>query len=378
MHFHKNNGVTHISEGFKDDAPEQATVLVVDDSQPVVALLQKLLTSAGHTCQTALSAEEAQERLQERSFDLVLSDLNMPGKSGIELIEDISKNHPETATILVTGEDDPELGRLAFRLGAFGYVVKPFNNTQLIINVTNALIRRKLTIENRNYQNKLEQAVLNNTKELLNTIYRLELTQKKVRLSQEETIYRLAKAAEFRDNETAMHIQRMSRYCEMLANHAGLDDERVELIRTASPMHDIGKIGINDLILLKAGKLTEEEYEVMKRHPEIGCRILSGSESELLNLGATIALTHHEKYDGTGYPKGIAGEDIPLEGRITAIGDVFDALTTKRVYKPAYSIDKTIEMMKDWRGTHFDPWLLDLFIDNMPDVLTIKSFYADK
>lgn len=357
----------------------RASVLAVDDSEMVIQLIRDLLEPNGYACDVAINANEAREKLEHGTYDLVLTDINMPpGDSGLELVQHVVKHYPETATIIITAIDNPETGNLALELGAYGYVIKPFNNTELLINVSNALIRRKLTIANRNYSARLKREVVDRTKELMTTIQRLERTDKQLRLSQRETIHRLAKAAEFRDNETAQHINRMSLYCDLLGRQLGLDDDRCELLLAASPMHDIGKIGTNDSILLKKGRHTEEEFEIMKQHAEIGYRILSGSESELLNMGAMIAWTHHEKYDGTGYPRGLTGEDIPLEGRITAVADVFDALTSKRVYKPAWSLEDAIELMSGQRGAHFDPELVDLFLESMPHVLVIKARFPDQ
>ena len=363
----------------EDLSVPKAVVLVVDDSQMVTQLICALLRPKGYACDVAMNMDEAQSYLESKTYDLILTDVNMPpGDSGLELIRHVAVEYPETAAIIVTAIDDPETGKMALELGAYGYVIKPFNNTELLINISNALIRRKLTIENRNHSLRLKQEVVERTKELMTTIHRLESTYKQLRLSQEETIHRLAKAAEFRDNETAQHINRMSRYCELLGRQLGLDDERCELLLAASPMHDIGKIGTTDSILLKDGKHTEQEFEIMKQHSEIGYRILSGSESELLNVGAMIALTHHEKYDGSGYPRGLAGEDIPLEGRITAVADVFDALTSKRIYKPAWKLEDAVSFMREQRGCHFDPELVDVFLESLPHALVIKERFADE
>jgi putative two-component system response regulator len=223
----------------------------------------------------------------------------------------------------------------------------------------------------------LELTVLERTAALRHAIDSLERTEKELRLSREETIQRLAIAAEYRDGATAQHIQRMSQYCSLLARRYGLDSNRCELIRIASPMHDIGKIGTPDHILLKPGKFTPDEFKAIALHPEIGYRILSGSGAELLKLAATIAWTHHEKFDGSGYPRGLCGEVIPLEGRIAAIADTFDALTSKRVYKPAFPIDQAIDIMHKRRGKDFDPDLLDIFLNEMDEVLTIRNQYSD-
>jgi HD-GYP domain-containing protein (c-di-GMP phosphodiesterase class II)/signal transduction histidine kinase len=195
--------------------------------------------------------------------------------------------------------------------------------------------------------------------------------------SREETIQRLARAAEFRDNETAEHNQRMSHYCKILAEGFGMSAEQCEKIRLASVMHDIGKIGISDLVLLKPGRFMDEELSLIKTHPEIGYRILSGSRSPLLELGAVIAFTHHEKYDGSGYPRQLAGVEIPVEGRIAAVADVFDALTSNRIYREAWSIDRTLELIVREKGAHFDPLFVDLFLESMDDVLQIKKRHAD-
>ncbi|MEK6525425.1 MAG: HD domain-containing phosphohydrolase, partial [Nitrospirota bacterium] len=312
----------------------------------------------------------ARSRLEEEQFALILCDVNMPGESGLQLIKYVINEHPDTAAVMVTGLDDPQLANIALEVGAYGYIIKPFESNEVLINVANALRRRRLEIDNTAHREKLEQTVLQRTAALRHALKRLELAA-------EETIRRLAIAAEFRDDETARHIQRMSLYCALLARRTGLDAERCELIRIASPMHDIGKIGTPDHILLKPGKFTPEEFQIITRHTDIGYRILFGSEAELLKLAATIAWTHHEKFDGTGYPRGLAGEAIPLEGRIAAIADAFDALTSKRVYKPAFPVEQATDLMRTHRGKQFDPSLLDVFLGSMDEVLAIRNQYAD-
>jgi diguanylate cyclase (GGDEF)-like protein len=207
--------------------------------------------------------------------------------------------------------------------------------------------------------------------ELLETVARLRKAESALQLSQAEAIRRLAFAAEFRNAETGRHTERMSGYCELLARKLELDEERCELIRLASALHDVGKIAIPDRILLKPGPLTESERRVIERHAEIGHRMLANSSSELLDIAATIALTHHERYDGTGYPRGLAGETIPLEGRIASVADVFDAITSNRVYRTALPLEKAIDVMREGRGTHFDPLVLDLFLEALADVRAI-------
>jgi putative two-component system response regulator len=356
---------------------EIPTILLVDDDPATLKLLGRVLESTGYLCSTASSAEDARKHLGEQTFSLVITDVEMPGDSGIDLLERVAVDYPDTATLMVTGMDDTDLAKRALHMGAYGYVIKPFEANEIVINVTNALRRRSLEIENRNHRERLEQMVKERTAELWNAITDLEHSQKDLRLSREETINRLALAAEFRDDETVRHTERMSRYCELIARLAGQDDQQCELLRTASVMHDVGKIGIPDGILLKPGTLTAEEAEIMRGHCEIGHKILSGSNWELLNLAAVIALSHHERLDGTGYPLGLAGNDIPFEGRIAAIADVFDALISHRVYRKAFTIGEAVEMMKAGRGTHFDPHLLDLFMGSLDQVLKIHETAVD-
>ena len=356
---------------------ENRNILIVDDEEPIRRLLGYLLEPHGYKVALAGEAREARQRMESGSYALVLCDVNMPGESGMDLIRHILTQYPSTAVIMITGLDSPVLANAALDMGAFGYVIKPFEANEVLINVANALRRRKLEIENAMHRENLEEVVRTRTIALQQALEWLERSEKELRLSREETIQRLAIAAEYRDSSTAQHIQRMSHYCELLARRYGLSPERCDLIRTASPMHDIGKIGTPDHVLLKPGKFTPEEFKVITQHTEIGYRILAGSDSELLKVAALIAWTHHERFDGTGYPSGLKGETIPLEGRITAIADNFDALTTQRVYKPAYDFDHAKELMLKERGKHFDPELLDIFFDSMEEITRIYDQFAD-
>jgi len=357
---------------------QAASILIVEDEDATRRLLGRLLEGYGYTCTLAGDAQEARRRLSEREFALILCDVNMPGESGLDLVRQVLKDYPQTAAVMVTGLDDPQLANVALESGAYGYILKPFETNEILINIANALRRRRLEIENQAHREHLEQMVRERTAELRLAVTRLEEAEQSLRLSQEETVQRLAIAAEFRDKGTAQHIKRMSHYSALLARRYGLEADHCELIRIASPMHDIGKIGTPDHILLKPGGFAPEEFSIMTRHTEIGYQILAGSDSALLQLAATIARTHHEKVDGSGYPKGLVGAAIPLEGRIVAIADAFDALTTKRVYKPAFSVDATTDIMTQQRGTHFDAALLDLFLGKMDEVLLIKNRYMDR
>lgn len=345
-------------------------ILIVDDELPIRELIAQIVSREGYPCTIASGFDEAVEQLNKNKFSLAISDIKMPGKNGIDLLGYITKNFQHLAVIMATAVDDRNVAIKTLEMGAYGYIIKPFERNELIINVANALRRLKLEIENQRYSDELEELVDERTE-------KLKLAEQEIRSSREETISRLAKAAEFRDNETAQHTIRMGYFCGTLAQKAGLDSEFCERIRLASPLHDVGKIGIPDTILLKPGKLDEEEFEVIKGHAEIGYRILAESKSELLNLGATIAYTHHEKFDGSGYPRQLAKDEIPIVGRIAAICDVFDALTSDRVYKAAMTTEESLEIMKKGRGSHFDPRIFDRFIEGMSDILDIKMKFAD-
>jgi putative two-component system response regulator len=339
--------------------PLREHILAVDDEQTILRLMTLLLADAGYRCTTAESAQEARRRLAETTFELALCDMTMPEESGLDLVRHLADEYPDTPVVMVTAIDDPELARAAVELGAYGYVVKPFTANVLLIAIANALNRRRLEIENRHHRERLAEIVLDRTAELRETVARLEESQQALQRSREETIRRLALAVEFRDGETGAHVERMSARCERIARRLGLPPERCELIRIASPLHDIGKIKIPDRILVTPDPLTPEDWEIVREHPEIGYKMLAGSGQELLELAATIALTHHERVDGSGYPRGLRGDEIPIEGRIAAVADVLDALTIDRVYQPARPVEEAMEILEAGRNTHFDAAVLD-------------------
>jgi len=347
-------------------------ILVVDDEEPIRTLLARILGLHGYDCVAVETAAEARAVLAEHEIALVLSDVRLPVESGFDLAGEIARSHPDTAVVMVTGVDDRDAAEQALAHGAYGYVLKPFRTNELLISVAGALRRRALELENRNHRERLEQTVLQRTAVLRETIASLERSEAEACRLREETVRRLAWAAEFRNGETGAHIVRMSLYCALLARLAGLDADHAEALLVASPLHDVGKIGIPDRILLKPGPLTPEERQVMEAHTEIGHRMLAGSNVELLDLAALLALTHHERVDGAGYPNGLTGDEIPLEARITAIADVFDALTSDRVYRPAFQPEEARELMLEGRGTQFDAGLLDLFFGAWGEVCAIR------
>ncbi len=346
-----------------------ALILVVDDDSAIRHSIARILERVGYSCTEASNPTEARFLSRVHEFALVTCDVNMPTGSGLALVADLRERDQDIAVLMVTGMDDRQVAATATELGAYGYIMKPFESNEMLIAVDNALRRRELEIEHRTHQERLELLVAERTADLTATVQRLSRAEEALRTSQEEAIRRLAQAVEFRDPATGAHLNRMSQTCELLAQRSGMGQERATLIRIASPMHDIGKIAVSDEILHKPGKLTPADWDEMRKHPLIGSEILSGSESELLQLGGLIALTHHERWDGSGYPHGLAGEAIPVEGRIVALADVFDALTSERPYKPAFEVDLALEVMRDERGRHFDPEYLDIFLAVVDEVV---------
>jgi putative two-component system response regulator len=352
------------------DGTARSAVLVVDDDAAIRHMIARILERSGYVCTEAADPGAALRVADERAVDLVMCDVHMPGGSGLRLVRDLRERHPDIAVLMVSGMDDRQTATLAIDSGAYGYIVKPFEANEILIAADNALRRRELEIENVAHRKHLELLVAERTADLTATVERLSRAEQALQASQEEAIRRLAHAAEFRDPTTGAHLNRMSRTCGLLAERSGLDKTRAEMIRIASPMHDIGKIGVSDEILRKPGKLTPGEWDEMRKHPMMGSEILAGSDSELLQIGGVIALTHHERWDGAGYPHRLEREEIPVEGRIVALADVFDALTSERPYKPAFEIDHAVGIMKEERGRHFDPDLLDIFLTLVDDVVS--------
>ncbi|MCU0236676.1 MAG: response regulator [Acidobacteria bacterium] len=339
-----------------------ARILVVDDEPGLSRLVAQLLTARGYANRICVSGAEAIAQLRSGEFDLVISDITMPGMSGIELLTAAKLEHPGIAFIMLTAIDDHATAVRALELGAFGYIVKPFEANELFINISNALRRRELELERDRYEERLEDEVRERTAE--------------IRAAQEQVILRLMSASGYRDEETGDHIRRMGEYAAVLARAAGWDAGATDEMRLAAPMHDIGKIGVADAILHKAGKLTPGEFAQIQEHSRIGFRILEGSGIPLLDLAGEIALHHHEKWDGSGYPDGLAGESIPEAARIVAICDVYDALVTDRVYRRAFSEEQALAIMSEGRGGHFDPRLFDIFLAKLPELREVRARFA--
>jgi putative two-component system response regulator len=334
-----------------------ATVLVVDDEPTTRKVIARWLGAAGFRCIQADNAAAALDWLEQLDVDLATMDVSMPGCSGVDLLAQVKQRRPETEVIMLTALGDTSTAIQAMSLGAYGYLIKPVEGEELVFQARKALERRQLLIERRQYTQTLEKKVREQMRLL--------------RHAHEETILCLLSASRYRDEETGGHIKRTGLHSELFAEVLGWSPEAVENIRLAAPMHDLGKIGIPDAILKKPGKLTAEEYEVMKTHTIIGAGMLEGSESAVLQMGRDIALCHHERWDGTGYPRGIAGSAIPESARILAIVDVFDALTHRRVYHEAVSEEEALTVMERGRGSHFDPFLFGVFLGLVPELRRI-------
>ncbi|MCK6263530.1 two-component system response regulator [Vibrio sp. ZSDE26] len=338
---------------------ERATLLIVDDTAENLDVLTGLFKT-DYQVKAAKSGKIAIKLAQMvPQPNLILLDIMMPELDGYQVCE-ILKSQPNTAhipIIFVTAKISPEDEIKGLSLGAVDYITKP---------ITPAVAMQRVQTQLALYNQK--QALYLKVKEQTS-----EINHSKI-----EMVKRLGRAAEYKDNETGMHVLRMSHYCHVLALACGMSLEDSDVLREAAPMHDIGKIGIPDAVLLKPGKLDAEEWEVMKTHVDIGVDILGDtSGSKLLKMAAQVAQSHHEKWDGSGYPQGLIGEQIPLVARIGAVADVFDALTSERPYKQPWSVDRTVELLIEEKGRHFEPDLVDLFIGNLEKILEIKNKFRD-
>jgi putative two-component system response regulator len=322
---------------------ERPRILIVDDEPANLKVMREVLGNQ-YRLSFAKSGDAALALVEKEPPKLILLDIMMPNMSGFEVCQ-LLKQNPATEhipVIFVTALADESDEFKGFEIGAVDYITKP---------ISPAIVRARVKTH-------------------------LSLVQaEQLKLAHVDLVHRLGCAAEYKDTDTGEHIVRMSKYSKILALAYGLTEQHAELLKQAAPMHDIGKIGIPDAILLKPGKLTAEEFEHMKQHAKIGAKILANSSSPLLQLAYILAMEHHEKWDGSGYPNGLKGEEISIEGRIVAIADVFDALTSKRPYKQAWSVDEAISHMREQAGKHFDPQLIALFEGQLDAVLAVYSAY---
>ncbi len=341
-----------------EKAANQPTVLVVDDVPENIDVLAGILRPE-YKVKVSLNGEKALGIAKSAPApDLILLDIMMPGIDGYEVCRRLKADLTtrKIPVIFVTAKGEVRDEALGFEVGGVDYITKPVSPP-----IVQARVRTHLALYDQ--ARALAGLVRKRTDALNDT--RLQV------------IRRLGRAAEFKDNETGLHVIRMSHYSRLLGLAAGLDEEQAEVLFSAAPMHDIGKIGIPDRILQKPGKLDADEWEIMKQHAEIGARIIGNHDSILLETARVIALTHHEKWNGRGYPEGLKGENIPLVGRIVAIADVFDALTSVRPYKRAWSVDESTNLLESESGEHFDPALVPKFLEVLPKVLEMKERYAE-
>ena len=343
-----------------------ARILVVDDNPDQLDLIAVMLSRQGYpNVELTSDPTSVASAYASRPYDLILLDMEMPVMNGIEVMRQL-KGELRGAfmpVIVLTAHEGADVRLLALQEGARDYISKPFVPTEFAHRIHNHLEVRMLYREREMQNEILEIKVAERTQEL--------------KESQAEILRRLAKAGEFRDTDTGNHVTRVSHSCRALARAAGMDEHGTEMIYMASPLHDIGKIGVADHILLKKGRLSEAEQVIMRQHVEYGVAMLGNHPAPVLQVACTIAQNHHEKWDGSGYPNALAGEAIPIEARIVALCDVFDALTSVRPYKVAWTVESAIEFLQHEAGQHFDPHLVGLFVKILPEILTIRERFGD-
>jgi len=343
-----------------------AAILVVDDKPVNLQIVRKILEKDGYTnIDTTVDPTQVLPLYDSSKYDLILLDIHMPVLNGFQVMEMLRDAHSDDylPILVLTADEDEETRHMALSSGARDFVKKPFDRVEVLLRSRNLIEVTMLYKEQRRSNIVLEEKVRERTKELYD--------------SQVKLIQCLGKAAEYKDTDTGMHVVRISKTCAIVAQALGLGEKEVEMIKHASPMHDVGKIGIPDRVLLKPGKLDGEDWEIMKNHTLLGANILAGAKSELVQVASNIARTHHEKWDGSGYPNGLKGEGIPLYTRIVSVCDVFDALVSRRPYKKAWSHESAMEFVQGQSGLSFDPKVVDCFESVLPEILQINEQYPD-
>jgi len=368
--------------------PRAGKIMIVDDEDANVALVRRHLKTQGYiNCVSTTDPAKAMSMMRAERPDVMLLDVAMPEITGLDILESMKADGTLNGiqVIVLTPSADTDTKLRALELGAADFLCKPIDHSDLIPRVRNSLVVRQYTSHMQHYAEELEAQVARRTAELA--------------ASRQEVIHCLARAAEFRDDDMGRHVLRVGRYAGIIGAHLGWKGQQLQMLEQAAQLHDVGKIGIPDAILMKPGKLTPEEYEIIQKHcgfgkqivdrvpnyesntlrthTTLGERILDVAESPILKMARRIALTHHEKWDGTGYPLGLVGEEIPIEGRITAVADVFDALSSRRPYKPAFPLEKCFGILIEGSGSHFDPRCVDAFFAGRDQIMDVRLEHSD-
>jgi putative two-component system response regulator len=357
------------------DSHSTPTILIVDDDALNRAVLEAMLAPLGYHLDFAVNGEDSLHKAKINPPDVILMDIAMPGMNGFGAVQALrdDPSTEQTPIVMVSALYGVDKRIEALRAGADDYLLKPVDMAELRMRVATLIKRKRHQDHEQRHMEQLRADLKEQSADLL-------AARKTIHNSSLEAIFRLVAAAEYRDDDTGQHIQRMSIYAAALAQRMGLPTDQVEMMAAAAQMHDIGKIGIPDSILRKPGKLDADEFEIMREHTTIGADLLKESELDMIRMAETIALMHHERWDGSGYPQGLKRTQIPIEGRIAAVADVFDALTSPRCYRVPSSFppDEALKMILEGRGSHFDPDVLDAFVEIWPEILGIMQEYAPR
>lgn len=359
------------------EAHDTSQLLVVDDDDTIRHLIAKFCGRLGYDCLAAPDGETAIKLLRP-TIDLVLLDFTMPGMNGLEVLHNLRSTAPydDVPVIMITGNVGRSLRISALEAGANDFLNKPFDLNELKARTATMLKMRRAQVTLEAQRKNLERLVMERTSALKQALEQADRARDVLEDSYLDTLRRLSIAAEYKDELTANHVARVGGYVELIGKKLALPETELRTLCEGSRLHDLGKIGVPDAILLKPGRFTPDDRVIMERHCEIGARILAGSRSRILEAARVIAMTHHEWWDGTGYPRGLEGEQIPLYGRICAVADVFDALTSRRPYKDAMSNEKAFAILREGRGRQFEPRLLDFFLDSEAEIERVQEQFG--
>ena len=354
-------------------------ILYVEDNEDAREQTLKLLKNFFDDIEVAVDGQEGLDKFREDkdAFRIIFTDISMPNMNGIEMLENIRKQDEKIPVIILSAHNEVDFFLDTIRLGVDGYILKPIDMQQFINTLTKTLEQIKLEQDNIKYKNQLENINSDLESQVIERISEIYTLNQEIEDTQKEVIFTMGAIGERRSKETGNHVKRVAEYSKIFALKYGLGEKHAELLKQASPMHDIGKVAIPDAILNKPARFTPEEFEEMKKHSLLGYEMLKGSQRPLVKLATVIAYEHHEKWDGSGYPRGLKGENIDINGRITAIADVFDALGSSRVYKSAWDDKKIFDLFKEEKGKHFEPKLVDIFFDNIDEFLNVRDSFKD-